>query len=312
MVDKEFKLLYINQAVSKSKEYNLTRIKLYFFGSIIFLLFICISGVSVKYISNLIYSYKITNLEKEKSQIKQRLTELKGVSALFEKNLNDLILKDDDVRIFAGIKKLDKSYREVGVGGGSVLKLELSPFYDKEENDFNEVFEDFERYSRIISIQRDSYENTFNRWLENKERLRFTPTYRPVIGGKITTIWGYRVHPVTQKKGDFHHGIDIARLKVGTPVFAAADGTVIISKFHNILGNYIQIDHNSKKHGYQTRYGHLKRMFVKKGDAVKRGDIIGEVGDTGRMTAPHLHFEVHEKGKRIDPLRGYFNPNLSY
>jgi TonB family protein len=116
--------------------------------------------------------------------------------------------------------------------------------------------------------------------------------------GYLTSVFGFRIHPVTKKRA-FHNGIDIAT-REGSNVVAAADGVVIVAEFREIYGNLVIIDH---KNGYTTRYGQLKSFTVKKGETVKRGNLIGYVGSTGLSTAPHLHWEVRLNDKPVNPLK---------
>ncbi|MGD2090517.1 MAG: TonB family protein [Candidatus Aminicenantes bacterium] len=115
--------------------------------------------------------------------------------------------------------------------------------------------------------------------------------------GHLTSMFGMRIHPFTGEK-NFHNGIDIAAVK-GTPVKAAANGEVIAAEYKDIEGNYVIINH---KNGYTTYYGRLQSFTVKKGDLVKRFDVIGYVGNTGRSTAPHLHYEIRLNNKPVDPM----------
>ncbi|HOW83466.1 MAG TPA: peptidoglycan DD-metalloendopeptidase family protein, partial [Spirochaetota bacterium] len=118
--------------------------------------------------------------------------------------------------------------------------------------------------------------------------------------GKLTSNFGYRVDPVTGEKGVFHSGIDIAA-PAGTPVKAAADGTVLECGFYsNGYGNLVVIGHNG---GLRTCYGHLSAIAIRKGDIVGRGDVIGSVGSSGRATGTHLHFEVRKGGAAQNPQK---------
>ncbi|WP_353893259.1 M23 family metallopeptidase [Proteinivorax hydrogeniformans] len=115
-------------------------------------------------------------------------------------------------------------------------------------------------------------------------------------GGRITSRFGPR-------GGGFHSGVDIAAPS-GTPIAAADSGRVVTSTYHGAYGNYIEIDHGN---GYRTLYAHNSRNVVSVGDTVSRGQTIGYVGSTGRSSGPHVHFEVHRNGSRVNPLN-YFNP----
>jgi hypothetical protein len=117
---------------------------------------------------------------------------------------------------------------------------------------------------------------------------------------KISSAYGKRIHPIT-KEQDFHNGIDLTA-ETGTPVVATADGVVTRAEYlEHTFGKLVEIDHGN---GITTFYAHLDRYVVKKGDSVKKGDVIGYVGDSGVSVGPHLHYEVLKDGKNVDPA-GY-------
>jgi murein DD-endopeptidase MepM/ murein hydrolase activator NlpD len=125
-----------------------------------------------------------------------------------------------------------------------------------------------------------------------------TPSIWPAHGW-LSSPMGYRTDPVNGTAGDFHPGLDIAGDR-GQPVYATAAGRVTFAAGHGSYGNLIVIDHG---YGLETRYGHLQAFSVAKHDTVKRGDIIGRVGSTGRATGNHLHYEVLANGTLLNPLR---------
>lgn len=148
-----------------------------------------------------------------------------------------------------------------------------------------------------LSENLEKVEKNFN---EMQEELDYTPSIWPLYStelGHISSKRGYRPDPITKKR-TFHRGIDVSA-NMGTPIVAPANGVVLQVQEIRGLGKIITVDHGR---GYITRYGHMSRFNVKKGDAVKRYDIIGFVGNTGKSTAPHLHYEVHYNGKDTDPL----------
>jgi murein DD-endopeptidase MepM/ murein hydrolase activator NlpD len=125
-----------------------------------------------------------------------------------------------------------------------------------------------------------------------------TPSIWPAHGW-LSSPMGYRNDPMSGSSGDFHPGLDIAGDK-GQPVYATAAGTVTFAGGQGGYGNLIVVDHG---YGLETRYGHLQSFSVKKTDTVKRGDVIGRVGSTGRATGNHLHYEVLANGTLLNPLR---------
>lgn len=128
------------------------------------------------------------------------------------------------------------------------------------------------------------------------QSLASMPTIAPVMG-VITDGFGKRRDPFTGRWAN-HRGLDIAA-RIGTPVVAPAEGVVVYSGYDGGFGKVVRLAHGF---GYTTVFGHLSKVLVKPGDEVRRGDTIGLLGSTGRSTGPHLHYEVHEDGKSVNPL----------
>lgn len=143
--------------------------------------------------------------------------------------------------------------------------------------------------------------------VENKEKLlSHTPAIQPVSNkdlNRIASGFGSRIDPV-YKTVKFHYGLDFAAPQ-GTPIYATADGKVTTAgNTGNGYGNYVVIDHG---YGYKTLYGHMVRVKARNGQEVKRGEVIGWVGSTGKSTGPHLHYEVHKYDQKIDPIYFFYN-----
>ncbi|WP_082836093.1 M23 family metallopeptidase [Croceicoccus bisphenolivorans] len=122
------------------------------------------------------------------------------------------------------------------------------------------------------------------------------PSRMPVEGARFSSLYGSRIHPVTGGRKN-HDGIDMAAPS-GTPIYATADGRIEMAQWYGGYGNFVEIDHGGD---VETRYGHMSRMNVSAGQPVKKGDLIGWVGSTGRSTGPHLHYEVRIAGEAVDP-----------
>lgn len=139
--------------------------------------------------------------------------------------------------------------------------------------------------------------------LHNQDKLDHTPSVLPIHIKDYTMSSGYgiRIDPV-YKSHKFHAGLDFAA-DMGTQVFATADGTVKFASKKSGYGNCVDIDHG---YNYTTRYAHLSKILVPEGKSVKRGELIGLVGSTGKSTGPHLHYEVHFKDKPQNPVNYYF------
>jgi murein DD-endopeptidase MepM/ murein hydrolase activator NlpD len=133
---------------------------------------------------------------------------------------------------------------------------------------------------------------------QEKDVYLSTPLGWPIEKGRITSAYGRREHPKTGKK-DFHSGIDLAA-KPGTPVKATADGIVTFAGWGGANGNLVVLEHGF---GYSTFYAHNKKVIVKVGDEVRRGDIISNIGSTGNSTGPHVHYEVWKDKRRLNPYK---------
>lgn len=167
-------------------------------------------------------------------------------------------------------------------------------------------------YNTIINLrarmasQKKSYDE-LNNLINNKEKLlASTPAIQPVSNKDLSRIasgFGYRVDPI-YKTIKFHPGLDFTAPQ-GTPIYATADGVVTLSGFTpGGYGNHVIIDHG---YGYETLYGHMVRTRARVGEHVKRGDLIGYVGSTGKSTGPHCHYEVHKNGQKVDPVYFFYN-----
>jgi murein DD-endopeptidase MepM/ murein hydrolase activator NlpD len=157
-----------------------------------------------------------------------------------------------------------------------------------------------------IEAQKKSYDEV-DKLVKNKEQLlSHTPAIQPVSNkdlNRIASGFGYRIDPV-YKTTKFHAGLDFAAPQ-GTPIYATANGTISTAgNTGNGYGNHVIINHG---YGYETLYGHMVRIKVRNGQSVKRGEVIGWVGSTGKSTGPHLHYEVHKNGQKIDPIYFFYN-----
>jgi murein DD-endopeptidase MepM/ murein hydrolase activator NlpD len=137
-----------------------------------------------------------------------------------------------------------------------------------------------------------------SRLFDQKIRKLMVPTQHPILSGHLGSAFGWRIDPFTGRSA-LHTGLDF-QADPGTPILAAAGGVVVAAEVHPAYGNMVEVDHGNN---LITRYAHASRMWVKKGDLVKRGQKIAEVGSTGRSTGPHLHFEVLVQGVPQDPRR---------
>lgn len=157
-----------------------------------------------------------------------------------------------------------------------------------------------------MDVQAKSYDQIKGLLNDKEHLLAHTPAIQPVSNKDLTRIgsgFGYRIDPV-YKTPKMHMGMDFTSPQ-GTPIYATADGTVTTAaNMGNGYGNHVIIDHG---YGYETLYGHMVRVKVANGQSVKRGEVIGWVGTTGKSTGPHCHYEVHKNGSKLDPVYFFYN-----
>ncbi len=220
--------------------------------------------------------------------------------------LNNIEHRDDNIyRVVLGAEPIDKSVRDAGVGG-------VDRYADiKEKNVLQKeviisLHEKVDQLRRKLYIESKSQDEVAS-LAENKvKQLAAVPAIQPVSNKQLIALasgFGFRVHPIYKVK-KMHAGIDFAA-SIGTPIYATADGKVLeVSVRFSGYGKMVEIDHGF---GYHTRYAHMHGFAVRQGQQVKRGDLIGYVGNTGLSTAPHLHYEVLLNGTHINPVHYFFN-----
>lgn len=206
-----------------------------------------------------------------------------------EEKIQQLASIQDAMNQLAEAAESDKT---LAIGGTA----EATNFTPKEGVANDEVSE-LSTIQQSIPTLVQNYEQTISELEELQEELASTPSIWPTEARRITSVYGTRVHPVTGRKS-IHDGLDIAG-PYASEVYATADGRVTFADYNGTYGNMIRINHPSE---YQTKYGHMTRLHVQDGDSVEKGDLIGEMGTTGRSTGVHLHYEVHKNGQAVDPV----------
>ncbi|MEA3416526.1 MAG: M23 family metallopeptidase [Thermodesulfobacteriota bacterium] len=235
------------------------------------------------------------------SQRKQIKTFADEINSLKSK-LVDLNSFEKQLRIIANIEKPADQENLFGVGGSTPGDLDTQiPLTDKHNSLVREMHEQTKQLDFASINQKQGFESLLKYLEDQQNLLASTPAIRPVSGW-TSSRFGYRVSPFTGLR-EFHKGLDIAT-RTGTPIVAAADGVVTFAGRKGLLGKTIIIDHG---HGMVTRYGHADKLLKKRGKAVKRGDTIALVGNTGRTTGSHLHYEVRLNGIPVNPEKYILN-----
>jgi murein DD-endopeptidase MepM/ murein hydrolase activator NlpD len=220
--------------------------------------------------------------------------------------LDNIEQRDDNIyRVVLGAEPIDKSVRDAGIGGADryadIRKKNIS-----HSDLVIALHEKVDKVRRKLYIESKSQDEVVH-LAEKKQKLYASiPAIQPISNKNLIALasgFGLRIHPVYKVK-KMHNGIDFAA-SIGTPIYATADGTIAnVSVRFSGYGKMVEIDHGF---GYRTRYAHMHDFTVRKGQQVKRGDLIGYVGNTGLSTAPHLHYEVFINDQRVDPVHYFFN-----
>ncbi len=243
-------------------------------------------------------------LKRENSQLNQQFEILNQKIGHLENVLDDIEKRDDNIyRTIFNADPIPHSVRDAGFGG--VNRYEYLEGYDNSDK-IIETARRLDQLSKAVYVQSKSYDEVIDMAKNRELQLSSLPAIQPISNKDLTRTasgWGYRIHPI-YKIRKFHHGMDFTA-PTGTEVYATADGTVeLVDRSRRGYGNKVVIDHGF---GYKTVYAHLEGFNnLRKGQKVKRGDVIAYVGNTGLSTAPHLHYEVHLNAKKINPINYYF------
>jgi len=189
----------------------------------------------------------------------------------------------------------DKDASSMGKGGG---ELRLYASRSSEARVLDRAVANIEMLQNLIPEKAESMELLEVEVDKFVRRLAATPSIWPTSGGRLTSGFGMRRSPFNRAITQFHSGIDIAGAH-GSPIYATADGTVSFAGYRGGYGNMVLINHG---YGFETCYAHLSRFAVSSGQWVKRGQVIGYMGRTGRATGTHLHYEVRVNGVAVNPM----------
>ena len=251
-------------------------------------------------------SPKEAKLRKENDELRLYYEIVDKKMGELNKMVASLSDRDDNIyRVIFAADPIPTSVRDAGIGGSERYQKLLEEGLEDEELILNTV-QKIDKLKKQMYIQTKSYDEIIELAKRKNEMLASTPAIQPIENKKLKRLasgFGMRIHPI-YKVRKMHTGCDFTA-RTGTPIYATGDGVVkeVETKYRG-YGKKVVIDHGF---GYQTLYGHMSKFAVKKGQKVKRGEIIGYVGNTGTSTAPHLHYEVIYKGKKVNPVHYFFN-----
>ncbi|MCG8684063.1 MAG: M23 family metallopeptidase [Desulfobacterales bacterium] len=237
-------------------------------------------------------------LESHRNQVQSFAKEIE----ILKEQVRSLTRLEDQVRLIADIQKTGDSSGLIGIGGIPVNALDHDiPLETRHNNLMREMHQQVDQVQLAANQKKLDFNDLIQKLEKKKNILAATPSIKPV-NGWITSRFGYRKSPFTGKRS-FHSGLDISN-RPGTKIITTANGKVTYAGSKMYYGNMIIIDHG---YGKVTKYAHCKDLLVKRGQKVKRGEVIATVGNTGQSTGPHLHYEVRINGAPVNPLKYILN-----
>jgi len=240
-----------------------------------------------------------SQLRKENADLKFHFELLDQDLASAQEMLTSIQDRDDNIyRVMLGAEPIPTSIRTAGFGGSDRYR-ELNGL--TQEGLIRSNYEELDQLKKQLYIQTKSYDEVVGLAKRKEEMLSSMPAMQPVSNKELkwlTSGFGYRIDPQVRTRR-MHAGVDYS-MPIGSKVYATGDGVItkVEIKFSG-YGKQIEIDHGF---GYKTKYAHMNGFNVKRGQRVKRGELIGYSGNTGKSTGPHLHYEVMVNGKKVNPV----------
>ena len=274
------------------------RLSLFLISSVIIGAFITVILLNTEFIDTpkeIIQAREIDNYELQLKVLNKKLEQVESTLANIEKRDNNLY------RVYFEASPIPEEQRRIGFGG--VNRYDYLEGYESSDIIVNTT-ERLDILTKELVIQSKSLDE-IELLAKNKESLLTSiPSIQPVSSSELKRMasgYGYRIDPFTKKR-TMHWGMDFSA-KTGTPIYATGDGRISRADNRAVgFGNHVRIDHGF---GYVSIYAHMDKIAVRRGNIVKRGDLIGYVGNTGRSVAPHLHYEISKDGRKINPINFY-------
>jgi murein DD-endopeptidase MepM/ murein hydrolase activator NlpD len=244
---------------------------------------------------------EVSRLSEENSTLSGKMDEMLGTLSGLSLQLAELTSFEEKIRAVADLEPTDEDVRRVGVGGPSIgSRVDLLTRGEAGPAGIlaREARLDAEILTRQTRLLHESLSEVLDALESRRDRLARMPSIAPVEGACQTAGFGYRTDPFTGRQA-MHQGLDLSTRR-GEPIVATASGKVVATGTSGDLGLIVEIDHGN---GIVTVYGHTQRVFVRAGQHVVRGQVIATVGSSGRSTNPHLHYEVRQNDRSVNPRR---------
>jgi len=298
MLRKKLRFLLIPGSRESTRQFSISYGFILACCVIIAFTFIANIFLTTSYVKSQLAANEAERLRTENELLAGKYNELNGKLNEISEIYDSLVEKEIVIRNIFNLPEISADERMLGVGGPE------RKIYERLSEPVKKAYSTETRVDgllRLARFEKEKYHEAYNVLAEKRSILDHTPSILPTRGYR-TSGFGMRVDPFTGYK-QFHGGIDIAN-KMGSPIYATADGVVEFTGNVGDLGRLIKINHG---YGYKTRYGHLSTIKVKRGQKVRRGDLIGLMGSSGYSTGPHLHYEIIKDGKKVNPLEYILN-----
>ena len=274
------------------------RLSLFLISSVIIGAFITVVLLNTDFIDTpkeIVQAREIDNYELQLKVLNKKLEQVESTLANIEKRDNNLY------RVYFEASPIPEEQRRSGFGG--VNRYDYLEGFESSDVIVNTT-ERLDILTKELVIQSKSLDEIELLAKSKESLLTSIPSIQPVSNSDLKRMasgYGYRIDPFTKKR-TMHWGMDFSA-KTGTPIYATGDGRVSRADARAVgFGNHVRIDHGF---GYVSIYAHMDKIAVRRGNRVKRGDLIGYVGNTGRSVAPHLHYEIVKDGRKINPINFY-------
>ena len=290
--------LYIPDSSGTPKELSVAKSTV--FTVLVFALLLIVGSFyfSANFFSNKVSEGQLSRLQAENQKLSENYEQLRWNLVEVEDRYTELVSKEVKLRTLFNLPEIKSEERQLGIGGPEPDQIAQLSAIEKEAY-ITEM--EVDHLLRLSKFELEKYEEVEDALLNVKTKLRHTPSIWPTNGWS-SRGYGMKYDPFTGYK-QMHRGTDIAN-HTNTPIIATADGKIKNISTSTALGKLITIDHG---YGYRTRFGHLAKILVKRGQRVKRGEVIGLMGSTGYSTGPHLHYEVIRNGKFFNPHKYILN-----
>jgi murein DD-endopeptidase MepM/ murein hydrolase activator NlpD len=306
MLDEKIRLMVFAKRTDL-RQFSFTPKQFYSYFTTLVISLIVFLTLMIHLLTGLFHNVRIASLERDRDNLQKELLISKEKIVTLNNRMTEVEKTGDALRNAVGLAVIDQDIRQVGVGGPYPANASDYNFYlDPINQNAAEIKIDLEKVEREIQLEKASLNEISMRQQDQQNFAHSMPSIRPILGANVNQNFGLRIDPFLDKLAA-HEGVDVP-MPLGTKVLATGDGVVEVAKTiytpYKSYGMEIVIDHG---YGRKTRYGHLSGILVKAGQRVKRWQPIGEVGETGRATGPHLHYEVLNSGKPENPMYYIFN-----